>query len=55
MAGTVEKGLALEPYSELKELQARFEQFGGGKGERLGVPVGCESESFIYQRIMLLF
>ena len=51
MTGPLERGLALESYSELKELQSRFEQFGQGnptKGvgsgeQQLSLPAGCES------------
>jgi hypothetical protein len=58
MTGPLERGLALESYSELKELQSRFEQFGqgnptkgAGSGEQqLSLPAGCESEKWGRQK-----
>uniref|UniRef100_A0A914HD59 Abnormal cell migration protein 18-like fibronectin type I domain-containing protein n=1 Tax=Globodera rostochiensis TaxID=31243 RepID=A0A914HD59_GLORO len=53
MNGPLERGLALESFSELRELQARFEQFGG-RGEPLSLPVGCEKQPSTFQKLQLL-
>ncbi|KAL3078198.1 hypothetical protein niasHS_012085 [Heterodera schachtii] len=53
MSGPLERGLVLDAFSELRELQKRFDQFGGSEDE-LSLPMGCEKQPSIFQKLQLL-